>query len=236
MFLSRGAAKTSQRRVSKEQTRRIPTQARSRERVLRILDAAAHEFAELGFEAATTEGIAVRAGTSVGSIYQFFPNKHALFEAIGSLYLDEVRTLFETMTTKDALKVPWWELLDGGIDAFAALHKHSVGFRAVWLNIQLSRGFLEAGEALNAEIAKRIEAIFAHQATGLGKAQRKLVANMVVETISAMLLFAARSKEPFASQIMEETKVLVRRYVEPYLGPPASPATKKPSRASKRDR
>jgi AcrR family transcriptional regulator len=197
--------------------RRVPTQARSRERVLRILDAAAHEFAELGFEAATTEGIAARAGTSVGSIYQFFPNKHALFDAIGSRYLEEVRMLFEAMTTKDALKADWADLLDGAIDAFAALHKQSVGFRAVWLNLQLSRGFLEAGEALNAEIAERTEAIFAKQAKGMSKAKRKLVASVVVETVSAMLLFSARSKEPFASQILKETKVLVRRYVEPYI-------------------
>ena len=218
--------------VSKDQglaARRVPTQARSRQRVLRILDAAAHEFAELGFDSATTEGIATRAGTSVGSIYQFFPNKHALFEAIGSRYLDEARTLFETMTTGQALKVPWWELLDGAIDAFAAMHKHSVGFRAVWLNLQMSRGFLAAGEALNAEIAKQTEAIFARQAPGLGKAKRKMAANVVVETISAMLLFSARNKEPFASQILEEAKVLVRRYVEPYV-------KSAPVRASKRDR
>ena len=200
--------------------RRVPTQARSRERVLRILDAAAHEFAELGFEAATTEGIAARAGTSVGSIYQFFPNKHALFDAIGSRYLEEVRMLFEAMTTKEALKADWGDLLDGAIDAFAALHKHSVGFRAVWLNLQLSRGFLEEGEALNAEIAERTEAIFAQQSGGMGKAKRKLVASVVVETVSAMLLFSARSKEPFASQILEEAKVLVRRYVEPYIKAP----------------
>ena len=208
----------------------MPTQARSRERVVRILDAAAHEFAELGFDAATTEGIAARAGTSVGSIYQFFPNKHALFEAIGSRYLEEVRTLFEAMTTRDALQADWGQLLDGAIDAFAALHKHSVGFRAVWLNLQLSRGFLEEGEALNAEIAERTEAIFAGQAGSIPKARRKLVASVVVETVSAMLLFSARSKEPFATEILEETKLLVRRYVEPYL------ATPKPRRASKRHR
>src|SRR6202011_4219225 len=76
-------------------TRRVPTQDRSRQRVERILDAAARTFAEVGFEAATTETIAERAGTSIGSVYQFFPNKKALYDAIASRYLDRTRRLFD---------------------------------------------------------------------------------------------------------------------------------------------
>lgn len=207
-----------------EPQRRVPSQARSKERVHRILDAAAHEFAEQGFEAATTEGIAARAGTSVGSIYQFFPNKHALFDAIGSRYLDEVRALFQVMTTPAALETPWPELIDASIDAFAALHRSSIGFRAVWLNLQLSRDFLEAGEALNAEIAQRTQALLGRHAPMLTKARRKLVSTVVVETVSSMLLFSARAKEPFASEVLAETKVLLRRYLEPYT------KTKKPKK------
>lgn len=211
-------------------SRRIPTQARSKERVTRILDAAAHEFAELGFDAATTEGIAARAGTSVGSIYQFFPNKHALFEAIGSRYLDEVRALFESFTTEEALARPWQELLDFAIDAFAALDRESVGFRAVMLNLQMSRAFLEAGLALNDEMARRTEAVFARQAPQLPKAKRALVASVVIEALSGMLLYAARTPDRAKyGPILQETKVLARKYVESYLGP----ATHAPRPASK---
>jgi AcrR family transcriptional regulator len=39
-------------------------------------------FAEIGFDATTTTAIAVRAGMSTGSLYQFFPNKDAIVEAL----------------------------------------------------------------------------------------------------------------------------------------------------------
>ena len=69
--------------------RRVPTQERARRRVARILDAAALVFAEQGFEAATMEDIAARAETSIGSIYQFFPNKLAIFDDIDTVLLME---------------------------------------------------------------------------------------------------------------------------------------------------
>ena len=62
--------------------RRQPQQKRSQKRVEKILDAAAIVFDEVGFEAATSHTIAERANTAVGSLYQFFPDKLAIFNAL----------------------------------------------------------------------------------------------------------------------------------------------------------
>ena len=195
--------------------RRVPSQDRSKQRVERILDAAMHVFGELGFDAATMDAIAERAGTSIGSLYQFFPNKKAVFEAMGTRYLDEVRTLFDTFMTEERLARPWQEVLDDGIDAFWAFHTASPGFRAVWTSWLMSPEFMAAGDALNREFARRVEAVISRQSS-LSKKRRELVAILVVETISSMLIVAARYGEPLASNLMTETKVLIRRYVEPY--------------------
>src|SRR2546428_9484541 len=77
--------------------RRFPQQQRSRTRVDRILAAAAHEFATVGYDAASTNAIAARARTSVGSLYQFFPNKEALFDALVQRYRREAAHLFEEL-------------------------------------------------------------------------------------------------------------------------------------------
>lgn len=74
--------------------RRTPRQARSQERRERILDAAAALIAESGVDAATTNAIAERAGTSVGSLYQFFPNGAAVRYALARRYhalMDDVK-------------------------------------------------------------------------------------------------------------------------------------------------
>lgn len=58
----------------REGLRRRPAQRRSRDRVRHILRAAAELLAESGYPTLSTSTIATRAGVSVASIYQFFPN------------------------------------------------------------------------------------------------------------------------------------------------------------------
>jgi AcrR family transcriptional regulator len=58
--------------------RKLPSQARSRETVERILDATARILIADGYAAASTNRIAAEAGVSPGSVYQYFPNKDAI--------------------------------------------------------------------------------------------------------------------------------------------------------------
>lgn len=54
-----------------------------------LLDAAADEFAEAGYAAATTTAIAARAGVPIGSLYQWFPDKEALLYGLADRHLTE---------------------------------------------------------------------------------------------------------------------------------------------------
>jgi AcrR family transcriptional regulator len=62
--------------------RKHPTQRRARETVEAILAAATALFATHGYARTTTNGVADRAGVSIGSLYQYFPNKDALLAAL----------------------------------------------------------------------------------------------------------------------------------------------------------
>ena len=59
-----------------------PRTARGRETLRKLLDAAAKEFGELGFHAASISGITRRAGTALGSFYTYFDSKEAVFSAL----------------------------------------------------------------------------------------------------------------------------------------------------------
>lgn len=61
--------------------RKLPTQARSKATVERIIDAAARILIADGYEAASTNRIAAAAEISPGSLYQYFPNKDAIVRA-----------------------------------------------------------------------------------------------------------------------------------------------------------
>lgn len=62
--------------------RKSPRQERARTTVAAIVEAAARILVEDGPAALTTNAVARRAGVSVGSLYQYFPNKHAVLRAL----------------------------------------------------------------------------------------------------------------------------------------------------------
>jgi AcrR family transcriptional regulator len=201
--------------------RRAPTQDRSRLRVERILNVAGEVFAEKGYDAATTEEIAERAEISIGSFYQYFPNKDALFDAIADQYIARSREVFELhLTAAAAAGGTWQEVIDRAIDAFDFLQRTENGFRAVWMNWTRSARFLVAGVALNAEFAERTEAVLGMHAPELSPQRRRLVATMIIEVISSMLFVAIRSGDELGHEIIEETKVLLRRYLAPIVSSP----------------
>ena len=70
--------------------RRQPKQLRSRLMVEAIVEAARQVFSDVGFEAASTNHIAERAGVSIGSLYQYFPNKDTLILEVQRAHHEEV--------------------------------------------------------------------------------------------------------------------------------------------------
>jgi AcrR family transcriptional regulator len=203
--------------------RKVPSQARSKERVERILEAAVQEFAEAGYEAATMDAIAARAETSIGSVYQFFPNKKAVFDAVSERCQNDVRALFDAALLPEVLAQPWPVLLDQVIDILWAFATEAPAFRAVWVTGNLSEELLEAAEALNRELAERAEKLLVAQAPKMPKTRRALVATVLVETVSAMVFVACRRGGAIVPLLRDETKALLHRYLEAELGPARKP-------------
>ena len=197
-------------------TRRVPTQERSKKRVEAILDAGATIFAEVGFEAATTEAIAERAGTSIGSVYQFFPNKLALFEAVAGRSIERSRMVVDQLLTTIDKNSPWTVLLDAAVDHFGALRENA-DFRALLVNFQLYGVYAEADRALHQHTIDRVAALVRRYAPDLPPAQSKVIATLAVETFSAILLHSTREEPGFAKKLLEETKTLLYRYLAPYV-------------------
>src|SRR3979411_600394 len=75
--------------------RKSPVQARSAASVDAILEATIQVLLQVGKERLTTTKVALRAGVSVGTLYQYFPNKSALLKAALKRHMDEVTEAIE---------------------------------------------------------------------------------------------------------------------------------------------
>ncbi|WP_309729268.1 TetR/AcrR family transcriptional regulator [Chamaesiphon sp. OTE_75_metabat_556] len=75
--------------------RKLPRQDRSRVTVDAILEATTRILVEEGYDKANTNRIAERAGISIGSLYQYFPNKESLLAALVEQHVTEMAELIE---------------------------------------------------------------------------------------------------------------------------------------------
>jgi AcrR family transcriptional regulator len=89
---------SEQRRI---QPRKQPRQVRAELTRQRILTAATHIFAEYGYAAGTTNRIAERARISIGSLYQYYPNKDAILAELLTRHLDGDRATATLRRHKD---------------------------------------------------------------------------------------------------------------------------------------
>lgn len=80
--------------------RRVPQQQRGERRVAGLLEAAEAVIAQIGYEAATMSAIAERAGAAIGSLYQFFPNKACITQALRTEYAKQFDSMYAPLQVR----------------------------------------------------------------------------------------------------------------------------------------
>jgi AcrR family transcriptional regulator len=99
--------------------RKRPVQARSAATVAALSEASIQVLLAVGYRKLTTTRVAERAGVSVGTLYQYFPNRQALINSVIKGYLDEVVSSVER-SCRDLNGQRLEELATGLADAFIA--------------------------------------------------------------------------------------------------------------------
>jgi AcrR family transcriptional regulator len=206
--------------------RKTPRQARAAETRARILAAARRVFADRGYAAGTTNRIAEAAGLSVGSLYQYFPNKDAILVELVRAHIDHstdvIRAAAEPYLTTRASERDLAALVRAVVGAMVAVHAddrrlHRVLFEESPRPPSLLRelaGLEDHATAVLTQLLGEPEA---------GGVDPALRARIVVVTIESLVHRLVASDRPIAiDQFVDE----VTRLVAGYLGapPPTAPA------------
>src|SRR5256885_12526740 len=153
-----GSAKecrTVSAQASTRPLRRVPVQGRSVARVQRMLDACAELVDDIGYEALTTTLLAERAGVAIGSVYQFFPDKRAIVQALAlrnlELYLARLSARSEAVEFAH-----WWDVVDAAIDEYIGMHREVPGFRTLHFGDVVDVHLLDADRDNNTIIAEQL--------------------------------------------------------------------------------
>jgi AcrR family transcriptional regulator len=108
-------------RIGGTADRRQPMQRRARQTVAAIMDAVTRILKREGVKAVTTNRIAEVAGVSIGSVYQYFPDKRAIFVALHQRHLEEIDRMVETKLIEHAAS-PLDKLVRAMVEAMVDAH------------------------------------------------------------------------------------------------------------------
>ena len=205
--------------------RRVPVQRRSLDRLERIARAAGALCGEMGPEAVTMEAIAARAETSVGSVYQFYPNKDALLHAVAERYVADLLALLEAGDdASEVATLPLDRLVDAVLEPFVAFHRVHPGYFAVLFAPQSTDALRRVRGRLRALLAARVERLFAARAPTVPPAQRRRLALTAVEAARALMQYIEVGVPRAARAPMRaELRAMLVAYLAPWLAQPQTP-------------
>lgn len=197
--------------------RRQPKQKRGQERVEKILQAAAEVFAEVGYEAATTHAIAARARTAVGSLYQFFPDKLAIFHALEARHMEWITTLNAELLQSDFAKLSLEQMVQKLVETHAAYFLHPIP-RVVYLQYFVAPEMFELfDDRFNRSLIVEMAALLRSCNPSLPRQKSELLAETLHYCYNAVLLQALRSEESHRVRLYQELQALLVAYLRPHL-------------------
>lgn len=133
----------------------MPTQARSRERVERILDATAQLVLVDGIDGLTTRSIADAADLPVASLYQYFSDKEAVLLALCERDMAEM----DEQVARDLAAVPdlsVTSMVETAMRAFVTVYHRRPAFMQIWMRGRTNNAIYDYGRHHNKRIAENL--------------------------------------------------------------------------------
>ncbi|MCX6395675.1 MAG: TetR/AcrR family transcriptional regulator [Propionibacteriales bacterium] len=191
--------------------RRRPTQARSRERVERILDAASAIVVGHGVEALSTRDIAASAEIPIASLYQYFADRDAILVALverDTLEMDE-QVALDLAAVEDLSIV---SLVETTMRAYVKVYARRPDFVEIWLRGRTNAAVHEFGRQHNRRTAAELRA-FAIEA-GLARADLPAAAaELAVEIGDRCFQLAYESDLAGNDYLVEQGIAMVSSYL-----------------------
>lgn len=201
-------------RQVKTTPRKRPRQARARATVETILDASARILVKRGFDRFTTNEVAEAAGVSIGSLYQYFPNKEALVAALIEKHIEDMSKALMSELARVS-QLPMAEAVRAVIDLTIRAHAVDAELHQV-LTEQVPRvGRMARIRELDAICHRMIAGVLEARQAELAIRDPELSAFILVAAIESIAHRAAlfspeRLRDP---RLIEEACALVTRYL-----------------------
>jgi AcrR family transcriptional regulator len=189
-------------------TRRAPRQERSKQTVAVVLEAVQRVLKRHGVDGITTNRIAEAAGVSIGSVYQYFPDKRSIFTALHNRHVEEVGQVIEKTLAEHAAS-PLPELTRALVEGLLEVHAKDPELHRI-----ISAEIPENSEGFKNALRATFERVLSSRAPGPQESNRLL---FVLPGMIETLVHGVVERRP-AELSLDDAKREAIRTVVLYMG------------------
>ena len=193
----------------KKITARVPQRERGKRRVATLLEAAVSLFAEKGYDAVTMTEIAARAGAPIGSLYQFFPSKETLADALLDGYgqrLDDALQEIEGQATTLTVAA----LADALLGLLAGFREERAAVTAL---IESRQEVSTRASDLRLSLRRHVTRILQARIPTISPKRAESMALVMVQLMKAAAAQNAEKDPAVRENILNELKYLMQIYI-----------------------
>lgn len=196
--------------------KRRPAQARSARRIEALLNAAAELLGDQELEDITVRDLADAAGVPTGTLYQFFDDKDAVFQALAVRFLAAMPGVLDEASERGG--GDWARTVGLVVDRYAAMIREHPAIRRLWLSGALDDATRSVERETDATIAARLGALLRRQSgSRRGTAQQW---RLLVALIDGLLVHAFTEDPDGDPVVLREARRAARAYAGAVLGVP----------------
>ncbi len=191
--------------------RKQPRQARSVATTDAILEAAAHILGQRGWRGLTTNAVAEAAGVSIGSLYQYFPNKLALVEAVRARHFDQVLAVLQAAADN---KLPRARRIESLVDGMINVHSQFPAAHRVLLEeAPRSEDAAPSHDRFAKILQQHYEAIVGVNCQGISAEHARVTARVLASAVAGVVHDAASDGTLRLRDLKRELMELVNSYL-----------------------
>jgi len=190
--------------------------ARGERRVASLLDAAARVFDKLGYQQATTNAIAAEAGVSPATLYQFFPNREAIADALATRYAVLMANQQKSQDLEELQSIPLERMVQAFLDPVIGFHLENPVFRTL-TEATLSKSAKRQKQLLSQTFIDRLASLLLRKNPRMRRAEAHWNADVCLTVLKAFLPLIAGTSAAGRKKSVQALNDLVVRFLKPLL-------------------
>jgi AcrR family transcriptional regulator len=198
--------------ISSSSVRVAPKQERSARRLAGFLQAAAELFSEVGFEATTMQAIADRSNSSIGALYNYFPDKQSVAATLISQYAEELQWRLKSLM-EHAEKLSTAQFAGLFIDCIIEFARE----RPAYLSLHTAPIRFHRDPAARKALRTIVANAFRTKNPSLSSERSLLAANVAVQIIKGMITLFLESDAKTKPLVVAEFRQVLTSYLEEIL-------------------